>query len=81
MCFVRKPGLGRYSGTRNQWRSAYRSARCSMRRGDEVDCTLTGLDWKAMLVVFNERDRLDSLTIPAVTKLAAKHVIDEILSE
>ena len=81
MCFVRKAGLGRYSGTRAQWRSAYRSARCSMRRGDEADCTLTGLAWKATLVVFNERDGLDNLTIPAAAKLAAKHIIDEILAE
>lgn len=81
MSFARKPGLGRYNGTRTQWRSVYRSARCSKRRGDKADYTLTGLAWKATLVVYNERNGVDNLTIPAVAKLAAKHIIDEILSE
>ena len=81
MCFVRKSGLGRYSGTRSQWRSVYRSARCSKKRGDEADYTLTGLAWKATLVVFNERNGVDNITIPAVAKLAAKRIINELLAE
>ena len=81
MCFARNPSLGRYSGTRAQWMAAYRSARCSIRRGDKADCTLTGLSWKATLIVYNERNGVDNLTTPAVARLAAKHIIDEILSE
>lgn len=81
MCFPRKATLGRYAGTRSEWRLAYRNARIAARCGDEADCKLAGLAWKATLIVFNERDGVDDLTISAPVKLDNKRLIDEILAE
>jgi hypothetical protein len=81
MCFARKPGLGHYSGSRVEWKRAYRAARIAKRDGIEPDPATSGIIWKAGLIVAYERaDHNDPLTCPLAARLASKHIIDEIIS-
>lgn len=80
MCFLRKPGLGHYHGTRADWRNAYRAARIAQRNGKDPDPATSGLTWKAGLIVAYERaDYADPLTHPVVARMESKRIIDEIL--
>jgi hypothetical protein len=81
MCFPRKPSLGRYSGTREQWAIAFRNARITMKAERCPDPSLSGIAWKAQLIVAYDRTWTDPLAIPALDRLAAKKIIDSILDE
>jgi len=81
MCFQRKVGLGRYNSTRPEWLTAYRNARCMRNSGKEPDASLSGIAWKAQLIVAHERDRIDNLAVPIEVRLIAKNLINEILVE
>jgi hypothetical protein len=82
MCFARKPGLGHYQGSREEWRKVYRAARVAARIGSDPDRKLNGIAWKAELIVSYERDdHNDYLTIPVGARLEAKRLIDEIINE
>lgn len=82
MCFPRRACLGRYNGTKAMWRAAYRAARLAAQRGGgKPDPRLTGLPWKASLIVCYERDAIDHLTIGAPAKLASTRLIEELLAE
>lgn len=81
MCFPRKACLGRYNGTKAEWQTAYRAARMAAQRGSQPDPRLAGLSWKASLIVFNERNAIDTLTIGGPAKLASKRLIEELLTE
>ncbi|WP_435582058.1 hypothetical protein AB8K35_26940 (plasmid) [Klebsiella pneumoniae] len=43
--------------------------------------SLSGIAWKAQLIVAHERGRIDSLAVPLDARLIAKNLIDEILAE
>ncbi len=81
MAFIRKASLGRYNGSRNEWRLAYQIARQRHQAGLEPDYGCSSLRWKAQLIVFNERERQDPLSTPLVNRLVAKQIIDEILAD
>ncbi|MEQ1965560.1 hypothetical protein ABLA30_00555 [Xenorhabdus nematophila] len=81
MCFQRKAGLGRYNSARPEWLAAYRNARCMRNSGKEPDASLSGIAWKAQLIVAHERDRIDNLAVPLEARLIAKNLINEILAE
>ena len=81
MAFQRKSSLGHYTGSRNEWLSAYRTARSLYQAGLDPEYDCTGLKWKAQLIVFNERDQQDPLSVPMAGRLIAKRIIDEILAE
>lgn len=81
MCFSRKASLGEYRQSRSDWVVSYRAARVSARRGGAPNYRLQGVEWKAVLVVYNERNCIDSLTISARAKLVSKRIIDEIVAE
>ncbi|EOW9552614.1 hypothetical protein ACY3XD_002665 [Vibrio cholerae] len=49
--------------------------------GKEPDASLSGVAWKAQLIVDHERGRIDSLAVPLEARLIAKNLIDEILAE
>lgn len=80
MCFPRKASLGRYSGTRAQWRRAYRNARLAAANGLPPDPANSGLIWKAGLIVAYDRPAVDPLACPVGSRLAAYRMINEILS-
>ncbi len=81
MCFQRKAGLGRYNSARPEWLAAYRKARCMRNSGKEPDASLSGIAWKAQLIVAYERDGIDNLAAPLEARLIAKNLINEILAE
>lgn len=81
MCFPRKASLGRYNANRTQWKRAYREARCKIGDGCSPNHLLSGIEWKAQLIVADERERIDPLTIPVLNRLAAQKIIEEILSQ
>lgn len=76
MCFKRNPTLGRYNGTRSEWREAYRNARVDAREGREPDPAFDGIRWKAGLIVAYERERMDHFALPLVCRLEAIRVIE-----
>lgn len=79
MCFPRKPSLGRYNGSRAEWRKAYRAARIGARRGKEPNPKHSGLQWKAELVVANERSEwVDPLVCPVAGRLEAQRIFNNI---
>lgn len=80
MCFQRKPGLGRYNATRDEWLAAYRNARINASQGTAPDASRGGVSWKADLIVA-ERRHLDPLTVPGSSRLEAARIVDELLSE
>ena len=80
MCFARKPWLGRYNGSKSDWKSAYRLARINFRENCPPNPKLEGLRWKAALVV-RGRENIDPLMIPPGCILMAKNIIDELLAE
>lgn len=80
MCFPRKTSLGRYSGTKAQWRSAYRAARIANAQGIPPNPVNSGIEWKAQLIVAYERPSLDPLACSVLGRLAAYRIIDEIVS-
>jgi hypothetical protein len=50
--------------------------------GKEPDASLSGIAWKAQLIVAHERGRIDSPAVPLDARLIAKNLIDdEILAE
>lgn len=77
----RKAGLGKYSGTREEWVAAYREARVLRSRGERVDPSNSGLLWKAGLVVDHERSMPDPLACSPYATLVARKIIDEIMAE
>ena len=81
MSFQRKPYLGKYNATRQEWMVAYRAARVATRRGENPDPKLSGIWWKARLIVASERDRVDSLTINPSNELVCRHIVDEFLTK
>jgi hypothetical protein len=79
MCFPRKPNLGQYRASRAEWRVAYRIARCRARVGRPPNPRHDGIQWKAELIVANDRNEfVDPLACPVAGRLAAKRIIDEI---
>lgn len=70
MCFARKASLGHYNGTRAEWRAAYRAARIAEREGLEP----------GLIVAYDRAEYNDQLTRPLSSRLEAKRIIDEILS-
>lgn len=81
MCFPRKASLGRYTGTRTQWRRAYRDARLAAANGLPPDPANSGLNWKAGLIVAYDRPALDPLACPVHGRLAAHRFMSEIITE
>lgn len=78
--FQRKPGLGRYNGSRQEWTEAYRVARLGCREGKEPSPRLSGLPWKAGLIVqFDRHPWRDPLAVPVQNRLASMKLIDEIV--
>nr|WP_254155538.1 hypothetical protein [Salmonella enterica] len=49
--------------------------------GKEPDASLSGIAWKAQLIVAYERDGIDNLAVPLEARLIAKNLINEILAE
>lgn len=74
-------GLGNYNGTREEWRSAYRMARNRKKMGLDVDASKDGVEWKAQLVIFNERNRLVFLDLSTAQRYRMIKTTDEIFSE
>jgi len=82
MCFKRKPTLGHYNGTREEWIAAYRRARQDYRVSRDPDSEAPPLLWKAALIVHSERQELcDPLVTPVTARLEAGRLINEILEE
>ena len=77
MCFPRKPWLGRYSATRNEWKEAYRSARIRKSEGRQLEPGVDILEHKALLVL-GDREHRD---YAAPTKLWMKKLVREVLAE
>lgn len=77
MCFPRKPCLGHYNATRMDWHKAYRAARITARRGGAPNPAHSGVQWKAELIVFNERDSTDPLACPVAGRLFAYHLFKD----
>lgn len=69
MCFARKPWLGCYNATREEWGKAYRAARIARREGCEPDPSLSGIAWKATLIITGDRERHDDLSVPIFGRL------------
>lgn len=81
MSLQRNAGLGRYSGTRREWRIAYQRARVAEREGVPPDPATSGLTWKAALIVaFERQNSRDRLQWPLLSRLHEKRLIDEIVS-
>jgi len=81
MCFKRKPGLGRYNGSRAEWYCAYRNARVLQRDGREPNPATAGIEWKASLIVAFERNGSgDPLQGPVASRLTMNRLIDELLA-
>lgn len=78
--FTRKHGLGHYNEPRSVWDEAYRQARIHIGRGGAPDHKLSGVRWKAQLIVAFERngDR-DRFALSAQMKLDEKRLIDEVI--
>lgn len=81
MSFQRKPSLGRYNASRQEWKVAYRTARIATRRGEDPDPKLLGIWWKARLIVAGERNRIDPLTVNPSNELVCRRIVDELLAE
>lgn len=82
MCFKRKPWLGHYSGTREDWRIAYRAARILEWQGQEMPPGVPSLKWKAGLIVaFERHDYADPLTWPVTNRLELKGLIDQVAAD
>lgn len=79
----RKPGLGHYNASREEWYEAYRAARIAVVGGGlKPDHKLDGVRWKAQLIVAHERDgQGDLLRFDAPTMLQLSRLTDELLSE
>ena len=78
----RRPGLGRYTGSRADWKAAWRRARIRHRQGFHPDPKDRNLEWKASLVVTYERSEVvDLLTIGIHGRLAGHQAINKILEE
>lgn len=77
----RKPGLGHYNATRDEWNKAYRHARILKRTGGEVDSSLDGIWWKAQLIIFNERNSFDWYSMTAEERLWMQKETDSLLNE
>lgn len=79
MCFLRKPSLGQYNVSRSDWLQAYRSARSSARKGNGPNPKHSGIEWKAELIVANERGEwVDPLVCPVEGRLEAQRIINSI---
>lgn len=77
----RRPGLGRYTGTRQEWVKAWREARTHHKDPENSDAHRAGgLLWKACLTLWFER-ACDTLRCTPAQQLAANRLIDEILQE
>lgn len=81
MCYPRKTWLGKYNASRSQWIDAYRAARCLVKAGGEPNPSLSGIEWKAQLIVAFDRTRVDPLATPVSSRLAANKIIQEIVEE
>ena len=77
MCFPRKPWLGVYSGTRQQWKDAYRSARIKKAEGQHLDGNLSSLEHKGVLILF---DRAQKFTTTKQNLVFSK-LVQEVLAE
>lgn len=78
----RKPGLGKYNGNKEEWKTAYRKARInfSNRRKPQPNSSDLLL-WKAKLIVNFDLNSLDSLELPVKVRLETKKIVDQILNE
>lgn len=79
--FKRKHYLGHYSGTKTEWKKAYKFARILKREGLQPVCSCTGIWWKAQLIVFNERNGFDWLAAGTKAHLELKRLTDDLLNE
>ena len=76
--FTRRPGLGHYDATRAEWISAYRHARRACRWGLPPNPQLSGVQWKAVLIVYNERDQVDPIMCSPFAELECRRIIDNL---
>lgn len=77
----RKAGLGRYHGTRKEWKASWRRARGLLRLGRDPDPKDKGLNWKASLIACYERSgNADPLTFGLVNRLNAKRCVDHLFA-
>lgn len=80
MSLPRKPGLGRYNCTRDEWRQAYRAARLLPDNARQQSIRVPSIQWKAGLIVANDRSAFcDPLSMPLQARLLSKQIIDEIV--
>lgn len=79
--FKRKPGLGHYNGTREEWVLAYRAARVRKRDGLDTDASQDGVWWKAQLVIYTERDATDWWSLTTADRHFILTMTDELLDE
>ncbi|AXZ35244.1 hypothetical protein AM374_00680 (plasmid) [Salmonella enterica subsp. enterica serovar Senftenberg] len=63
------------------WQPEFTDKTLSRKPGAVHDASLSGIAWKAQLIVAHERGRIDSLAVPLDARLIAKNLIDEILAE
>lgn len=77
----RKPGLGYYNATREEWEAAWRTARIRYGNGLEPNTKNGGIMWKAELIINNERDSIDILDFTPEQNLMTKKLIEKILAE
>jgi hypothetical protein len=75
----RRPGLGHYNGTRNEWKIAYNMARVRKSKGLPVDASHGGLYWKAQLIIYNEREAESFSTLKTADRYANIKFINELL--
>lgn len=81
MTTQRKPWLGRYNGSRKEWSLCYGQARANFKNGLELSHSLSGLNWKAGLIVYFDREQPDPLSIPAKCRLVADRIVDEVIAD
>jgi len=77
----RNPSLGRYTGTRKDWRIAWSRARSGVKAGIKPDPKDTGLLWKASLIAAHDAGMIDELSLPVASRLEAMQMVNEILSK
>ncbi len=81
MCFPRKSCLGHYNANRLEWKEAYRAARILLKNGGEPNYSVSGVYWKAQLIISCERDQVDVLSMGAQSRLNCMRLTNEILAE
>jgi len=79
----RRAGLGQYNATRSEWLYAYRRARIRKKSGLKPCHLKGGIQWKAQLIIYHDRE-YDLLAYPKANtreRLTMQRISESIFSE